>query len=68
MGSRKYLAYPVHPRKLGTGATIVHILGVDFSGAQDDRNTWLAEGFLEGNRLSLESCRPVSRHELDRAS
>lgn len=39
-------------------------LGVDFSGAQDDRNTWLARGSLKGNALSLESCRRVRRDEL----
>ena len=42
----------------------MQILGVDFSGAQTDRNTWLARGSLWGNTLSLESCRPVSRAEL----
>ena len=42
----------------------MQILGVDFSGAQTDRNTWLARGSLRGNTLSFDSCRPVSRAEL----
>ena len=42
----------------------MNILGVDFSGAQNDRNTWLAQGFLENTRLSLASCACVSRDEL----
>ena len=39
----------------------MQILGVDFSGAQTDRNTWLARGSLRGNTLSFDSCRPVKR-------
>ena len=42
----------------------MQILGVDFSGAQTDRNTWLARGSLRDEILSLNSCRPVSRAEL----
>ena len=42
----------------------MQILGVDFSGAQTDRNTWLARGSLRGNTLSFNGCRPVSRAEL----
>ena len=42
----------------------MQILGVDFSGAQTDRNTWLAQGSLRDDTLSLNSCRPVSRSEL----
>ena len=42
----------------------MQILGVDFSGAQTDRNTWLARGSLRDDTLSLNSCRPVSRAEL----
>ena len=34
---------------------------MDFSGAQTDRNTWLARGSLRGNTLSFDSCRPVKR-------
>ena len=50
---------------LGTEGLIgLNILGVDFSGAQSDRNTWLAQGFLIGDRLSLASCGWVSRDEL----
>ncbi len=42
----------------------MQILGVDFSGAQTDRNTWLARGSLRDDTLSLNSCRPVGRAEL----
>ena len=42
----------------------MQILGVDFSGAQTDRNTWLARGSLRGNTLSFDSCRPVKRAKL----
>ena len=40
------------------------IMGVDFSGARADRNTWLTQGLLEGENLILEDCRPVSRQDL----
>lgn len=40
------------------------ILGVDFSGARTDQHTWLAQGVLDGNRLTLTGCRPVPRAEL----
>lgn len=42
----------------------MRIIGVDFSGAGTDNhvgNTWLAQGRLEGNTLTIESCRPISR-------
>jgi len=42
----------------------LEILGVDFSGAQADNNTWLAQGLLEAGELTLHSCRAVSRAEL----
>ena len=42
----------------------MEILGVDFSGARSDNNTWVAEGRLDGQGLVLESCRPVSRTQL----
>ena len=42
----------------------MQILGVDFSGARPDNNTWVARGRLEGQVLVLESCRPVSRSQL----
>ena len=41
----------------------MEILGVDFSGARPDNNTWVARGWLDGRELVLESCRPVSRTE-----
>ena len=40
------------------------ILGVDFSGARADNNTWLARGTLEGTALTLHECRRVARQEL----
>ena len=42
----------------------MEILGVDFSGARSDKNTWVAQGRLDGQELVLESCRPVSRSQL----
>jgi hypothetical protein len=42
----------------------LEILGVDFSGAQADNNTWLAQGLLEAGGLRLHSCRAVCRAEL----
>ena len=42
----------------------VNILGVDFSGAALDNNTWLAEGRLSGAGLELLDCRRVSRGEV----
>ena len=43
---------------------MVQILGVDFSGAKAERNTWLTQGRLEGRILTLENCRSVRRHDL----
>ena len=42
----------------------MEILGVDFSGARPDNNTWVAQSRLDGQELVLESCRPVSRSQL----
>ena len=39
----------------------IKIFGVDFSGARDDNNTWVAEASLEGGELTLDSCRPIRR-------
>ena len=40
------------------------IIGVDFSGAKSDRNTWVAEGVLDGDTLKLDECAPKTRAEL----
>ena len=41
------------------------IIGVDFSGHRDDRNTWLALGNLTGDgELVLDSVQPVRRDDL----
>ncbi len=40
------------------------IIGVDFSGAKSDRNTWVAEGVLDGDTLKLDKCAPKTRAEL----
>ena len=37
------------------------IFGVDFSGARDDNNTWVAEASVEDGVLTLDSCRPIRR-------
>ena len=43
---------------------MTQILGVDFSGAQSDKNTWLTEGTLDGNCLSLKKPHSISRSDL----
>ena len=40
------------------------IIGVDFSGAKSDRNTWVATAVLDSTTLRLDSSRPVTRDEL----
>ena len=42
----------------------MRVVGVDFSGAKADSNTWVAQGCLDGGHLHLTDCRPVSRSEL----
>ena len=43
----------------------MHIIGVDFSGAKSDRNTWLAQGHLDKDGLlRLNCCRSVQRADL----
>ncbi len=42
----------------------MRVYGVDFSGARDDKNTWLAEGSVEDGVLTLDSCRPIRRAHL----
>ncbi|MBM3942501.1 MAG: DUF429 domain-containing protein [SAR202 cluster bacterium] len=44
--------------------TAKEIIGVDFSGAQEDQNTWIAQGCLEEERLRLVECSPISRSAL----
>ena len=40
------------------------ILGVDFSGAKSDKNTWVTRGALRGNSFEIGSCEPTPRAEL----
>ena len=42
----------------------IKILGVDFSGAAPDNNTWMAQGWLSSAGLELVDCRRVSREEV----
>ena len=42
----------------------IPILGVDFSGAKSDKNTWVTQGVLNGGVLTLDSCQPMPRTEL----
>ena len=42
----------------------MRIIGVDYSGARGDGNTWISRGTLEDGQLVLESCGPISRKEL----
>ena len=44
----------------------MNILGVDFSGARSDQNTWLARGRLDGRGLTLHECLPITRAQLTR--
>ncbi len=39
----------------------IAILGVDFSGAKADKNTWVSRGVLSGGVLTLEHCQPLPR-------
>lgn len=43
---------------------MTRIIGVDFSGARGDNNTWATSGNLDGRDLRLEACRRVTRAEL----
>ena len=44
----------------------MQILGIDFSGARRERNTWLTQGvLLNDGSLVLEECCPVKRRELE---
>ena len=46
-------------------AIVTTIVGVDFSGHRDDRNTWVARGRLEsGGALRLDSVQPARRADL----
>ncbi len=45
-------------------ASQIPILGVDFSGAKTDKNTWVTLGFLDGGVLTLEYCEPTPRARL----
>ena len=40
------------------------IIGVDFSGAAADRNTWYVQGSLEDGTLLLETVQPIRREDL----
>jgi hypothetical protein len=40
------------------------ILGVDFSGANADKNTWVTQGVLNGGVLTIDSCKSVRRADL----
>ena len=47
-----------------SGVSRVQILGVDYSGARADNNTWVARGSLDGIGLKLEECSRITRAEL----
>jgi hypothetical protein len=42
----------------------VNIIGVDFSGAKTDQNTWLTQGVTDGEALTIRECRTVTRSQL----
>ena len=39
----------------------IPILGVDFSGAKADKNTWVTQGVFEDGVLTITSCQPLPR-------
>jgi len=43
---------------------VVEILGVDFSGAAPDNNTWVAAGTLTQTGLELRECFPANRNQV----
>jgi hypothetical protein len=43
---------------------VVEILGVDFSGAAPDNNTWVAAGALTQTGLEVRECFPASRNQV----
>ena len=43
---------------------MVEILGVDFSGAAPDNNTWVAVGTLVNSTLELRECFPANRNQV----
>lgn len=43
----------------------MEIVGVDFSGAKADNNTWVAQGFLDDEGLTVSVCRPMRRAMLE---
>ncbi len=45
-------------------ASHIPVLGVDFSGARADKNTWVTQGVLDGGVLTLEYCEPTPRARL----
>ncbi|MBC8281936.1 MAG: DUF429 domain-containing protein [Chloroflexi bacterium] len=42
----------------------IPVLGVDYSGAKADKNTWATQGILNDGVLTLESCQATHRAEL----
>ena len=53
------------PENVYNATTMTTIIGVDFSGARDDRNTWVTQGRLtsEGTLL-FDGSQPVRREDL----
>ena len=40
------------------------VIGVDYSGAKTDKNTWISRGLFTDNQLVLETCELISRDNL----
>ena len=40
------------------------VIGVDYSGAKTDNNTWISRGIFSENTLTIESCEPITRGNL----
>jgi hypothetical protein len=67
-GGMGFLFQPVFASApmLGDGARKgkLEIIGVDFSGARSDKNTWMAQGFMDDQGLTLAQCVPLERATL----
>ena len=37
------------------------VIGVDYSGAKTDNNTWISRGIFSENTLTIERCEPITR-------
>ena len=64
-GGRQFGQAVAEPESVYNATTMTTIIGVDFSGARDDRNTWVTQGRLtsEGTLL-FDGSQPARREDL----